>query len=217
MVAEICPWKVCQHQFQTSIVLDWYTKELQPVAFSVMPIVYNMGSVLGPAFGGALSNPYHRVPGTPPGPHLFEIFPYALPNVASACFFLIGITIGIFFLKETLPSRKDRKDVGLRLGKKMINKTPQLSRGLKSMFLKVDEEGTKPLIGTPSTRDSETFFLENISDDIHQLDLEDPKLMPSWGDVMSKQSCLNLTAYGLLCMHSLSYYQILPVFMHHPI
>jgi hypothetical protein len=182
-----------------------------------MPIVYNMGSILGPAFGGALSNPYHRVPGTPAGPHLFEIFPYALPNVASACFFMIGITIGIFFLKETLPSRKDRKDIGLRIGEKIITKSRNFSRGIRCMVLERDEEETKPLIGSPSTGNAELFFSANASDETPGLDDDNRKSMPSWRDVMSKQSCLNLAAYGLLCMHSLSYDQILPVFMHHPV
>ena len=46
MVAELCPWK-----------------ELQPRAFSLMPLVFSVGSVVGPTLGGALSNPLNREPG----------------------------------------------------------------------------------------------------------------------------------------------------------
>lgn len=182
-----------------------------------MPVVYNMGSILGPAFGGALSNPYHRVPGTPAGPHLFEIFPYALPNVVIACFFMIGIIVGVLFLKETLPSRKNRKDIGLQMGENLVIKTRKFSRGLKHMFLRGAEEETKPLISTPSTGRTESISSEDGHHGTQEANEEDQKSIPTLRDVMSKQSCLNLAAYGVLCMHSLCYDQILPVFMHHPV
>jgi hypothetical protein len=35
-------------------------KELQPRAFSVMPLVWSIGSILGPAFGGCKCSP-HRI------------------------------------------------------------------------------------------------------------------------------------------------------------
>lgn len=41
IVAELCPWK-----------------ELQPRAFSVMPLVYTTGATIGPVLGGGLANPY---------------------------------------------------------------------------------------------------------------------------------------------------------------
>ncbi len=44
------------------IIRTWLTelvreKELQPLAFSMMPLVWSIGSIFGPAFGGALANP----------------------------------------------------------------------------------------------------------------------------------------------------------------
>ena len=83
-VAEMVPWK-----------------ELQPRAFSVMPLVWNIGSIFGPMLGGALANPYHVKPGQPlpPNANLLEKFPYALPNILAVALFIIGILTGILFLE----------------------------------------------------------------------------------------------------------------------
>jgi MFS family permease len=84
-VAELCPWK-----------------ELQPRAFSIMPIVYTVGSIFGPTIGGALANPLRLDPRKPRGTAFFERFPYALPNLVAAVLFSIGIVAGWLFLKVSL-------------------------------------------------------------------------------------------------------------------
>jgi hypothetical protein len=74
-------------------------KELQPRAFSVMPLVWSIGSIFGPAFGGFFANPAENLPGLFGGNKLFIKFPFALPNMIAAVFFSISITVGYFFLK----------------------------------------------------------------------------------------------------------------------
>jgi MFS family permease len=76
-VAELCPWK-----------------ELQPRAFSVMPLVWTVGATFGPTLGGALANPLRVDPRRPRGTAFLERFPYVLPNIAAAAFFSIGILVG---------------------------------------------------------------------------------------------------------------------------
>ncbi|KAF4625247.1 hypothetical protein G7Y89_g12918 [Cudoniella acicularis] len=206
MVAEMCPWK-----------------ELQPVAFSIMPLVYNVGSVIGPAFGGALSNPYNVSPDAPPGTRLFERFPYALPNIIAACFFLVGIVIGGFFLHETLPGRKDDKDVGLQMGERISSNVRGTLRGLKNFLRRGSFKETKPLLDSGSHASFGSVF----SSDIHDAEevnntvplpkIEEHVEKPRWRDVLSPQSSINLLVYALICMHSMAYDQLLPVFMHHPV
>ena len=88
-VAELCPWK-----------------ELQPRAFSVMPLVYTVGAIIGPTLGGALSNPLGIDPRAHQGDRFLEVFPYCLPNIVAAVFFAVGIIVGWLFLQETLESKK---------------------------------------------------------------------------------------------------------------
>ena len=74
-------------------------KELQPRAFSVMPLVWNLGSIFGPSFGGFFTNPVENLPALFGNSRFFKKFPFALPNIVASGFFLIGISTGILFLK----------------------------------------------------------------------------------------------------------------------
>jgi MFS family permease len=87
-VAELCPWK-----------------ELQPRAFSIMPLVYTIGAIFGPTLGGALSNPLGVDPRKPRGDRFLEKFPYILPNLVAAAFFTVGIIVGWLFLKVSFAAK----------------------------------------------------------------------------------------------------------------
>ncbi|KAL9081231.1 MAG: hypothetical protein Q9157_000206 [Trypethelium eluteriae] len=70
-----------------------------------MPLVWNIGSVLGPAIGGALANPL-RVPPERDGQRgmrrngdFLERYPFALPNILAAALFIISLINATLFLK----------------------------------------------------------------------------------------------------------------------
>lgn len=91
-------------------------KQLQPKAFSIMPLIWTIGSILGPALGGTLANPVARYPRIFGNSEFFSQFPFALPNLVASFFFLVGLSAGILFLRETLEARKFRRDYGLIIG-----------------------------------------------------------------------------------------------------
>lgn len=74
-------------------------KELQPLAFSMMPLVWSIGSIFGPAFGGALANPAVKHPEIFGDWEILKKYPFALPNILSAILFVVGITTGFLFLE----------------------------------------------------------------------------------------------------------------------
>ena len=76
-------------------------KILQPRAFSVMPLVWTIGSIFGPILGGALAKPAERYPEVFENNHFFKEFPFALPNLVACIFFLVGLLMGILFLKAS--------------------------------------------------------------------------------------------------------------------
>jgi MFS family permease len=88
MVAEMVPEKI-----------------LQPKAFSLMPLVWSIGSVFGPAFGGFFARPVEHFPGLFGDSVFFKKYPFALPNIMACCVFFISAMTGLLFLKvsETLP------------------------------------------------------------------------------------------------------------------
>lgn len=74
-------------------------KELQPRAFSIMPLVWSLGSVVGPSFGGFFAKPAEQYPSVFGNMQLFKTFPYLLPNLLATVFFLISLCSAAFFLK----------------------------------------------------------------------------------------------------------------------
>ena len=77
-------------------------KELQPRAFSIMPLVWSLGSIFGPSFGGLFANPATNYPGLFGDSKFLIKFPFALPNIIAAVFFFVGILTGALFLKVCL-------------------------------------------------------------------------------------------------------------------
>ena len=199
MVAEMCPWR-----------------ELQPRAFSIMPLVWNLGSVLGPAFGGALSNPYKRKPSDASNGPLLWKFPYAQPKDApelsiaiGSCFFLVGIVTGILFLDETLTSKRHQRDYGRLIG---ITLELALKHRLTSLtdFLRRirRSEETEPLL---SSRRSSYFENPTASSNTNAVAAVNgtkpsslPTKAPTWRSVLTRQTLLNLLVYTLMAMHSIA-------------
>ncbi|KAI9672341.1 MAG: hypothetical protein M1817_003363 [Caeruleum heppii] len=180
-------------------------KELQPRAFSIMPLVWTVGSIFGPAFGGFLANPTERHPSVFGKSRLFKEFPYALPNMVASLLFLVGLSTGILFLRETLETHEHRPDRGRILGQKLI----RLFRRRDYRPRHKDDEATAPLLPHSPALSSPSES-SVIARDAH------PKPTPSYREIFSRQTSINLAAYSLLALHSVGFDQLLPIFMHHP-
>jgi MFS family permease len=193
VVAELCPWK-----------------ELQPRAFSIMPIVYTIGSVVGPALGGALANPLRRPPNsTTDGPFLWR-FPYALPNIVIAGFFFVGGLIGVLFLNETLESKKSQQDWGIMCGEKLVDFLNNCMTRLKT-FVRGGPLYT-PLPTSSGYEEMRNVDAESKADE--KVSVKYPP--PSYRSVLTIQTILFLTSYALLATHTAGFEQIISVLLHHP-
>lgn len=182
-VAELCPWK-----------------ELQPRAFSVMPLVYTVGAIFGPTLGGALSNPLRVDPRKPRGDAFLEKFPYVLPNLAAAAFFTTGIVVGWLYLQETLESKRHQHDLGLRTGLKLtafIRRILHLPMKQESVQSERD-----PLLGPHKILVDETEARSGVASEIKKED--SPKIR----DVLTYQTTLNLVVYTLLALYTLAFDQV---------
>ncbi|EGC46044.1 MFS transporter [Histoplasma capsulatum var. duboisii H88] len=197
-------------------------KELQPRAFSIMPLVWTIGSIFGPGFGGALADPARRHKEQFGDSTFFKKYPYALPNMAVSVFFIIGIFTGFLFLQvrvsalpfligslpgdmETLASKKGHQDWGLALGK--ILKRPFARRKEQKTprgILVSEEDETTPLLVPPSTRtqggdEGQKKHTPNLS----------------WPQILIPQSNLVLLAYSTLSMHTVAFDSVFTVFLNH--
>ncbi|RAL09865.1 MFS transporter [Aspergillus homomorphus CBS 101889] len=174
-------------------------KALQPRAFSVMPLVWTIGSIFGPAFGGALARPAEKHPEVFGDSAFLKRYPFLLPNLAAAAFFVVGITVGGLFLEETLAAKKDQRDYGLVLGQALTRpcRSARADKKAKARSIATEEERTA-LLGHPRSNNK-------------------PPRKPSWGEVFSPQSNLILLAYSLMSMHTMAFDSLFPVFLHTPV
>ncbi|KAF2771520.1 MFS general substrate transporter, partial [Teratosphaeria nubilosa] len=75
----------------------------EPKAYAVMPFVWSVGIIIGPAVGGYFASPAKNFPGTVLDNWLFRKFPYALPNIICSVLLLVSILLGYLLLDETHP------------------------------------------------------------------------------------------------------------------
>jgi len=73
-------------------------------AFALVPLMWSLGSTIGPIIGGVLSNPATRWPNTLGRIQYLRRHPYFLPCVTSGSIAFVSFVISFFGLKETLPS-----------------------------------------------------------------------------------------------------------------
>lgn len=181
-------------------------KELQPRAFSLMPLVWSIGSVFGPSFGGFFARPAEQYPGLFGNSWLFNKYPFLLPNLVACAFFFVSVVVAILFLHETLETKKHEKDWGLLLGEKISQPfrtkprhkhNHQHQRHHRPSF--VDAEATAPLLPKSGVV------------------LKKPSRAPppTMKEIFTYQVTMNILAYTILALHSVAFDQVLPVFLNY--
>lgn len=74
-------------------------------AFSLLPLMYGLGSIIGPILGGFLSHPVENIPIVFGNlgfiTDFLRNYPYFLPCFISAMICVCGLIFGFFFLQET--------------------------------------------------------------------------------------------------------------------
>ncbi|KAN0136088.1 major facilitator superfamily [Lactarius tabidus] len=76
--------------------------------FSLPPVAWSLGGILGPLIGGVLSRPQDRWPHTF-SHHFWADYPYFLPCLVASSFMCISFVISALYLEETLNSRPSEK------------------------------------------------------------------------------------------------------------
>ena len=166
--------------------------------------------MLGPILGGYLSEPVTNYPGIFAPGGLFSKFPYALPNIFCALIFAISTTIGFMFLEESLETRKNDRDIGRELG---LWLTSLFSKSHKHKSMeeendRVDE--TTPLIV------SRELPAHPLPTGPSTYPIKHHRTSPTIRAVFTGQCSLNIIVYTFLALQSITYEQMLPVYMAYP-
>ncbi|PWY88773.1 MFS general substrate transporter [Aspergillus sclerotioniger CBS 115572] len=214
---------------QTTVAEIVTVKEHQPRAYSIMPFVWCLGSIIGPAMGGALAQPCDNYPWLFQRDTIFDRFPFLLPNLVCVVVLVSGIVVGLLFLEETHPEKKHRRDRGLELGNWLVGKVwgspDQLSEASDAKAELTGEEyyDYEDDVPPPEYRSTESSprlspvkeESDNLSadDDIEGQMKGEPCGVPK---AFTRKVIFIIVAYGILAYHSVSFDQLMPVFLSTP-
>lgn len=135
----------------------------QALAFSTMPLIFQVGCVVGPLIGGFLSGNTTSFTILKP---LVAKYPYALPNLFVSVLLGISMITAIFFLEETHYKHKYRYDPFVECGdalKRLIFKIEPKERAWHRRPL-----SSRSLPTPPAEIDEETALLDDDDDDDDQ-------------------------------------------------
>ncbi|RAL16752.1 MFS transporter [Aspergillus homomorphus CBS 101889] len=209
---------------QTTVAEIVTVKEHQPRAYSIMPFVWCLGSIIGPAMGGALAQPCDNYPWLFQRGTIFDNFPFLLPNLVCVVVLASGIIVGLLFLEETHPEKRNRRDPGLELGKWLVDKFKgsrvNLAEGLEVKAATTDDDYFDyDDVAPPEYRSAESsprLGPMKESDDLSTDDDIEGQMKGQKPKAFTKQVVFNIIAYGILAYHSVSFDQLMPVFLSTP-
>ncbi|RKP14937.1 major facilitator superfamily domain-containing protein [Piptocephalis cylindrospora] len=145
----------------------------QAKGFAFLPMIWGLGSVLGPMIGGFLSNPA-QVIGGPFDTAFWRANPYFLPCATAASVTFAGFLVAFFFLEETMPSKppsprieegdcssEGNSEASSLLPKPISPSTPLPSSYIASILPKASRPAVACLVGVS--------FLSVVSDELYPL------------------------------------------------
>ncbi|KAI0393185.1 major facilitator superfamily domain-containing protein [Xylariaceae sp. FL0594] len=205
-------------------------EKLKPRAFTIMPLVWCLGSIVGPMIGGALARPCISYPTLFSPGTIWDRHPYLLPNLFSAFVVLVGVINGLLFLEETHPQRKMERDRGLELGDWILSKFPRFRKCAEprdeKAKLREQADEARPLLDhdeqLPQYRTNENSPVNSPrltstpgpAIDRDPLDLHDSRQRGvGVTKTFTPQVILNIASFGILAFHTMTFDSLLPVFL----
>ncbi|OCK74601.1 MFS general substrate transporter [Lepidopterella palustris CBS 459.81] len=212
---------------QTTVAELVTVEEHQPRAYSIMPFVWCLGTIIGSGLGGILAEPVKNYPSLFPPGCIFDTYPYLLPNLVCTMVVGFGLVLGLLFLEETHEEKKHERDCGIDVGRWLLRKLLK-SRGDKplsdkdgsleethSMLAEYSLPAYQSTESSPTLCSTRSSLTEPPPYSINSLEKINQQ-QPTWRDAFSKQVCLNILGYGILAFHTISFEQLMPILMSLP-
>ena len=178
----------------------------EPKAYSIMPFVWSIGTIVGPAIGGMLARPAEAYPDTFSEDGLFGHFPWLLPNLVCALIMLVSIIGGFFWLEETHPDL--RKGAHSNLYHDIAEQTPMIAAAGAVDDTAIDLR--QEFYGTFDEVDlRKTESWHPSADGTSQPSSISDKHSEKW---FNKKIAMLTVALGLYTYHSMCYDHLLPIF-----
>ena len=179
-----------------TMVAELVTKpEHEPRAYSVMPFVWSIGTIIGPCIGGTFADPVSSFPNTFSADGVFGRFPYLLPNLICASMLGVSILAGWLLLDETHPDMQP--NVSLPDSTYVSDETPLVATA---------DAIKKPAVDLRS----ESYGTFEGSDDSVWRRTVEKTTTPK---IFTKRVVALIIALGIFTYHSMTYDHLLPIFL----
>ncbi|KAL8748753.1 MAG: hypothetical protein Q9184_007106 [Pyrenodesmia sp. 2 TL-2023] len=181
--------------------------EHEPRAYAVMPFVWSIGTIIGPAIGGLTARPVVSMPEIFSPSGVFGKFPFLLPNLICAALLLASIGLGYLFLIETHPDMQPWS-------------TPE-DHGTTTLETPlVVTSGATADAGVDLRKDTYGTFNEvNIREEKRwNLNADGspraPSITSATSDtIFTRRVVMLIIALGIFTYHSMTYDHLLPIFL----
>ncbi|KAI4149739.1 MAG: hypothetical protein LQ341_001246 [Variospora aurantia] len=181
--------------------------EHEPRAYAVMPFVWSIGTIIGPAIGGVTARPAVTMPEVFSASGVFGKFPFLLPNLICSALLLVSICMGYFFLIETHPDIQPWS-------------TPEDYENTTAETPLMVTSGAIADAGVDLRQDSYGTFNEvNISEEKRWNVNTDgspraPSINSTTSDtIFTRRVVMLIVALGIFTYHSMTYDHLLPIFL----
>ncbi|KAJ4256454.1 hypothetical protein NW757_004084 [Fusarium falciforme] len=217
---------------QTTVAELVTVKEQQPRAYTIMPMVWCIGSIIGPMIGGALARPCISYPEIFARGTIWDRYPYLLPNLFSAATVFVGVIIGLLYLDETHAEKKTQRDRGREIGdylaklfgrvtkcngrgrapekQALLDGERHVSYGSRHGSSSSDEEDE----ALPAYQSQESSPRLAPMDDTRSLESQPLEpIVQEKPKTFTKPVIMNIISYGILAFHTMTFDQLFPVFL----
>ncbi|KAF2200941.1 MFS general substrate transporter [Delitschia confertaspora ATCC 74209] len=177
--------------------------EHEPKAFSVMPFVWSIGTIIGPSIGGYFADPAENFPRMFSPTGIFERFPYLLPNLICAALLVGAIIAGILFIDETHPDMQSwstPEDL-----KNTSAETPLLPSAGATAHCPANLRDES--YGTFNSVDVHNDEVWHVRSDGASVESDTPS-----EKILTKQVVMFVAALGIFTYHSMTYDHLLPIY-----
>ncbi|KAM5348260.1 hypothetical protein ACJ41O_008084 [Fusarium nematophilum] len=173
--------------------------EHEPRAFSIMPFVWSIGTIVGPSIGGMFASPHESWPEAFPTGSLFQRFPYLLPNLICSGLLLVSIVLGFFLLQETHPDMRPKSTE--QTEDRASEETPLIP-------------SSDSIVPVSNTFQPETYgAIEASVEDWDALTVENEKEPPvSAMNIWNRRVVGFIVALSIFTYHSMTFDHLLPIF-----
>jgi len=204
----------------------------QALAFSTMPLLWQVGCVVGPMLGGNLASPIKSHPEWFAGhenSYLYRLFsakPFLLPNVIVCIMLLMSALAAVLFMEEPheeLKHVRNKNDPGLKVGNWILRtlrlrkaSVDKAANGSNDGQESQDEDETTSLLGRPgavaaSSDPSVSKAPDYTISEQQESSTEEP--IQNKGKMLNEQVLLTIATYALISMIVTVVDELMPVLL----